>query len=350
MSRSARLSLALVAVGLLAVAWVGALRADQDGADGNAAAAAPAETNAAAPSGGAVVAEPFDHELHEKLGVDMTAGESCGACHSAGADGTLLPIADKGHKPCLDARCHAMDFIAVGPRMRQADPGRFADAAAFCAGCHPDGTPVPWKAASAAVDYADGLQQFHVEMNHFEHVEGRAKCRDCHVVEEATFALALDSPGHGQCSTCHDGSAAAAMSSCGSCHAQPAPSEYFAEGRKRSDVRSCGSPAHEALVKKRGGPAPCFKHERAEHRQKGGERLECGACHYMFEDKKHWGKDRAYDSLKDIKAAPLIDNNKDIAHEKVCGGASCHARDVRPPPRGNCTLCHDAKISEGLFD
>ncbi len=352
MTPVARWAIGAGAVAAVALVWASqsAAQPQEPPAGADAAEAAPPAAEAGEPEAGAEApaGSVFDHDAHRKAGVKIN--KNCGACHDAKADGTLLPIASKGHQPCLDADCHAMDFMSVGARNRKANSPAYQKAVKFCAGCHPDGTPKPSAKARVAIDYRDAPSQFHIEMGHFQHVEERARCRDCHVVDENTFALVLDSPGHAECGTCHESTASPPRTACGSCHDEPGPAEFYTQVRKGSDVRSCGSPSHQALSAKRGETAPCFKHERVEHRQKGGARIECNACHYMFEDKKHWGKGRSYDRLQDIKAAPLIDNNKDIAHTTLCGDSGCHAKDVRPPPRGNCTLCHSAKITQGLFD
>ena len=49
----------------------------------------------------AVAAEPFDHDLHRNLGVDIN--ENCGACHESKDDGTLLIclMGHAGQGPCV---------------------------------------------------------------------------------------------------------------------------------------------------------------------------------------------------------------------------------------------------------
>ncbi len=62
----------------------------------------------------------------------------------------------------------------------------------------------------------------------------------------------------------------------------------------------------------------------------------------MFKQKKHQGM--SYESLKDVKAAPIMNNKRDLAHQS-CGVGGCHKRDVDDSMgTARCTQCHSAKF------
>lgn len=215
-------------------------------------------------------------------------------------------------------------------------------AARFCSLCHKskDGRP-PDRFSKAKADalFENKVDaDYHVEMDHQAH-SLRAACSTCHVVDKQSFALTRP-PNHEECRGCHD-SSPKPMSNCASCHETPGPSEYVITARKPSDVRVCSSAADDKR--------PCFKHERAEHRFRGVTPVECSDCHFMFKKKKHRGA--SYQSLKDIKAAPLIDNGKDLAH-KNCGSAGCHQQEVDDSAgKGRCTQCHSPQfMASSLVD
>ena len=298
--------------------------------------------------------------------------EKCTGCHASDEKGKLtlpgtsgkqlkldMPACDPqrgkltkpgqvGHQPCLDSGCHVRDFLATGDRTRRESPRRYQKAAAFCAGCHAGKTP-PTSDSQPTVGniYCDNdSPDYHIELNHLRHA-GLTECRNCHLVG-ADNALQLNKPNHLECASCHTGKEAKPMSHCRTCHASPGPSGYFAARAKstRTVVRSCGSPAHLKRAKRRGknpDQISCFKHETAGHRLKGDAPVQCSQCHYMVANRKYWSSKYRYESLRDIKRARLIDNRRDRAHSKACGGSrACHARDVDDSSGGSekCTLCH----------
>lgn len=293
----------------------------------------------AQPQPSATTAKHFDHKQHATKGVDVS---KCETCHRIDAQGKILAPAAQGHAPCLQAQCHATDFVAVGTseKTRKVGPA-FEKAAAFCTGCHAT-VPWPWKQAQTRiVPSFKGAREYHVELNHFAHAtraseQGANGCRGCHVVDAKSFALVIGTPGHGQCVTCHNAKDYPdfTMAQCGLCHQAPSRDQYFREQlvarnikdaapRHKTRVRSCDSEAYERLKAKNPG-TPCFKHERVEHRTENGKAdgapLQCAKCHYLIADKNQGEK---YQSLVDLRVRPIIDNNKDRQHAS-CGRSGCH--------------------------
>ena len=315
----------------------------------------------------------FDHDLHadgDQMPRVVVDSEKCTDCHTSDDTGKLtlpgtsgkqmlleMPMCNRqrakltrsgnvSHQPCLDSGCHVDDFLNVGPRARQANTDDYRKAASFCLGCHAGDQPPEMGAAPTVGNiYCDNdSPDYHVEFNHLRHSEKTA-CRNCHVVGEDN-ALQLDRPNHVECATCHTGKEATPMSYCRTCHLAPGPSEYFKPREYNAVVRSCGSPEHLRRAARKGkqpSEVPCFKHETQAHRFKRDEPLQCSQCHYMISSRKYWDRRQKYESLRDIKSARLIDNRRDRAHEKACGGSrACHARDVDDSRGGSekCTLCH----------
>ncbi len=306
---------------------------------------------------GTVVPLKFDHSAHAYLDdpVDIAA---CEQCHGNDAQGALTRPASHGHQPCLSAGCHASDFLSVGKRTRKDAPERYRKAAGFCLGCHDDGAgraPSPFVKAKAVSLYKNNSKPGHyVEMNHLAHTKAAAAngggCRTCHVVDSTTFALATEGPGHSECVLCHDGAAKEsrtmepefAMGTCTKCHASGDPKAYFKQRRFSTDVRSCNSVRYAALKTKRKAATPCFEHEREGHRtKKDGEALQCGHCHFMFSLRRYEGY--GYQSLLEVKQAPIMDNSRDRAHNK-CGVSGCHRSALNESKgTGKCSLCHSSK-------
>lgn len=315
----------------------------------------------------------FDHNLHadtSKMPRVVVDSEKCTSCHASDERGNLtlpgtagqqqkldMPICNPrrgrltrpgqvGHQPCLDSGCHVRDFLSTGDKAKRESPDRYQKAAAFCAGCHAGKNP-PTSDSQPTVGniYCDNdSPDHHIELNHLRHAE-KAKCRDCHVVGD-DYRLLLRRPNHEECANCHNGKNISPMSYCRTCHLAPGPGEYFLPRDYDDVVRACGSPEHLRRARRRGkdpSQISCFKHETREHRFRGDEPLQCSQCHYMVANRKFWSSKQRYESLRDIRSARLIDNRRDRAHSKACGGdKGCHARDVDDSSGGSekCTLCH----------
>ncbi len=288
----------------------------------------------------------FSHAEHGKRGV---AVDTCETCHAVGPKGEVLAPAAKGHAPCQAAGCHAADFLAVGEKIKKADPARSSRASGFCLGCH-DTVPAPWsKPATHAIQASFQLErEYHVEMNHYEHTQKAAKagelCRSCHLVDPKTFALVAASPGHAQCVACHNAKDQPefTMSKCNLCHDKPARAAYFAGSRPHTDVRACGSEGAALLENKLKHAVPCFRHDRVEHRTLDDKPVQCAACHYIVADKAKWSG-RRYQTLKDLHTEAIIDNSQDRQHASCGRSAACHKADVNLVHGAKCTLCHAEK-------
>ncbi|MCG8416916.1 MAG: cytochrome c family protein [Proteobacteria bacterium] len=306
----------------------------------------------------------FDHDshkdkLHPVTKKNLVSAENCASCHGNNPQGVLDRPAKSGHQPCMAGGCHARWFLGVAADTKRRDPVLYEKSVAFCLGCHdsPSGQP-PNNYTVPSTDnlYRDNSSpDYHVEFNHFDHTQ-LAACQDCHVVDPSTFALKLDTPGHAQCAQCHGKEEGAQpMGECAACHREPGPAEYFHNAWKGSETRTCNSPAHLALAarrQKKPQQVPCFKHEREEHRLRRGRKpLDCGHCHFMIGDRRRWGSNR-YETVRDIKSAPIIHNSRDLAHASCGDSRACHRRDV-DDRRGtaNCLLCHSQKtIDNDLFE
>jgi hypothetical protein len=313
-----------------------------------AAPAGPAAAGAAAPAAADAPAK-FDHASHAALTPPVDVA-SCATCHKSGPDGALVAPGKDGHQPCLASGCHVDDFLASGARTAREDPARHGKATRFCRGCH-ESAPARASKALASVAFKNNPSpDHHVEMNHLEHA-GKTSCRSCHVVDGATFALVKGAPGHAECATCHGKAAdAAPMDRCQACHSQPSEAIYLGKPRSSSDVRSCDTESHAALAAERKEAVPCFTHERTEHRTRDGAPMECSSCHFMVADQARWGG-KSYRTLKDLRSAPIIHNQRDLAHQS-CGSRGCHSKDV-DDSRGTarCKLCHSSKVVEqSIFD
>ena len=324
--RSHRLAIVLM---VLAFPWIAFSSADD----------APAKKPAARNTLGNGV---FSHTSHEDK-IDIA---QCNACHQAAQSETRAPEpTSRGHAPCLASGCHIDDFLSTGPRTKKEEPENFAKASVFCAVCHASKSGAPpsrfTKAKANALYESKAGANFHVEMDHHKHTT-RVSCSGCHQVDPTSFQLVEAGPGHKECGNCHDSESEVPMTKCASCHSAPGTTEYFTKARKSSDVRVCTAD---------GAPdKPCFKHERTEHRfAKDRSPIECSSCHYMFEKKSHSGN--AYQSLADVKSAPMMDNAKDLAH-KNCGASGCHNRDVDDSEgKAKCAQCHSKKfMSSSLFN
>lgn len=276
----------------------------------------------------------FSHDKHsDKL--DM---KDCTTCHQSADLRFAPPPTTKTHAPCLS--CHLDEFLSTGIRTQKQAPEKYRKASAFCAICHfsPSGAPPMRHRKNSAAAYFQGNSEpeFHVEMDHFAHTK-RTTCSSCHSVDPKSFKLRPDHPNHEECAQCHTTNRAP-MTKCASCHTTPGPQTFFNKTRKASDVRVCTSDS-----KKR----PCFKHERKEHRFQQDETtpFECDSCHFMFAKDQYRG--HRYQTIANIKSAPLMDNSRDLAH-KSCGAQGCHRQETDDSRgRGKCQLCHSKKFMSG---
>jgi hypothetical protein len=299
----------------------------------------------------------FSHAGHAPATV---TDDNCATCHGDSATGELSPPGKVGHQPCLASGCHVDAFLESGERTRKADEAAWKKAVAFCLGCHTTPPQNFQKAQADAVYRLHPSPEYHVEFDHFEHTK-RSQCRDCHEVHPV-----LSQPAHPQCSNCH-GDEAHAMTECASCHQTPGKREYFdvQRGEREFRVRQCNSPGHirEAQrLKKTLEEVPCFRHETEQHRfwstdprrrdrWEKGEPLQCGHCHFMLEDQKTWaGLKHSYRTIKEIKGAPLMDNDRDRAHNRCGDQAACHQREADGSfGTSHCTKCHEDKVVRSLF-
>ncbi len=354
----------------------------------------------APPAAAAPAIEPsfFNHKLHtgvQNPPVNMEPGkENCAACHKVDPAGKIEVPGAAGHQPCLAAGCHDTWFLASGIK---ADPSHDR-AVAFCLGCHETtdgGAPAPWLRHRPVFRGFKAEIEWHVEMpgpddpvtkgrgSHFAHVDEkdpRQDCRSCHIVDQKTGLLEPGTPGHPQCGVCHnatqrDKDKASAtvsedkkiritMADCGNCHhegarlSEPTKSGRHDDGVKKdpehvTTVRSCDGEGDSALkktTKKR--ETKCFKHDRPQHRFTDFDKpnpkseVQCGRCHYMIGNQAEWsglrsksGKPAKYFTLEDIRANPIISNDKNREH-KSCGSeeGQCHG----PAFKANqCEQCHE---------
>ncbi len=327
---------------------------------------APAPDSAAPNVQGAPV-KKFTHDQHAKLDKPVVSDKNCKDCHGADPKGALATPGKNGHQPCMASGCHVDDFLSVG-EARENNAERYAKAASFCQGCHASATgdaPQNFEKAAADNVYKNHpAPEYHVELDHFAHAERKqGKCRDCHVVDAESNELVPNAPGHLECAQCHNGKTAPAMAECATCHGTPGANQYFTKTREGSDTRACGSEEHRKLAASRGKSpeqVPCFKHERKEHRfwsknpdssWAQGEALQCGHCHFMIADKSTWKSlGGEYSSVQQIKASPIMDNDRDRAHKRCGEVRACHRSEVDDSRgTGKCTMCHDQKLVDSLF-
>jgi hypothetical protein len=311
-----------------------------------------------APTPAPVPAKHFDHGEAPAGSVDSIMHGSqkltCVTCHSLDAKGAVAVPGGIGHAPCMDAKCHATDFISVGPTTRAKDPARFAKAAGLCLGCHdsPDGqppTPFAKPSTSAAKKSFELEREYHVEMPHFQHTQATA-CRDCHVVDETTKALTTDAPGHTQCMTCHNAKSDPKFTMAMFMDpnaGEPNPLKAAKGSRPAVDVRACNSEGYKAWVdaqkldpKKPKDHVACFQHElqkdgKFPHRMRVVKgvltEVQCDQCHTLVIANK-------YQSLVDLHTKPIIDNTEE--EHKACGASGCHVAEIPGGPRPNCLKCH----------
>jgi hypothetical protein len=319
----------------------------------------------------------FNHKCHhgranaKGVKVDTQDSAKCKDCHAISDKGAVLAPAQQGHAPCMQSKCHSTEFLGapLNAEMEKKTPPRTKS---FCAGCHPS-TPWAWKKPQVSINATwHNQRDHHLEMgnsagegmDHYKHTQLKKKdgkqigCRDCHVVDDTTWAFKQGSPGHGQCLSCHSAEGQAfPLSECGSCHKDGSRRSWLlslgvkidptkdVETRPGSRVRSCGSEGHTRYVQKDlkpGKGVPCFKHETQQHRtKKDGNDVQCAQCHYVVTDKSRWGS-RTFNSLADLHKGSIIHANpNDDAekHHQACATAGCHAGQTRLGS-GLCQKCH----------
>ncbi|MBA2539073.1 MAG: hypothetical protein H0V17_05510 [Deltaproteobacteria bacterium] len=316
----------------------------------------------------------FNHKCHHKRGVDTEDQTKCKDCHSVTDKGKVLAPAQLGHAPCLQAKCHAQEFLGapLDVEMEKKTP---AKTKSFCAGCHPT-TPWAWKKPAVTISATWHEQRdHHIEMSnkpmdHYGHTQlkwgdGPKKdkpvgCRDCHAVDEEgekpSYKIVKGAPGHAQCQQCHKNDGAAfPLVECGGCHKAGSRKAFIksvmgdkydpvkdVETRPGSRVRACETDGHGQYVAKK-GRAPCFKHETPQHRsKKDGTDVQCVTCHYIVTDKTRWGG-RTVNNIADLHRGSIIHANPTDSmekHHQSCSGRGCHAGQTENGPAKACTKCH----------
>ena len=335
--------------------------------------------------------------------VNMTPGkENCATCHKVDASGKIEVPGANGHAPCLASGCHDTWFLASG-LPKDPNHERAVAFCLGCHETADGGAPAPWIRHRPVFRGFKAEIEWHVEMpgpddpitqgrgSHFKHVDEkdpRQDCRSCHIVSPDTGLLEPGTPGHPQCGVCHNASQRDAdkksaavpddkkiritMADCQGCHHEGARvSDPTGVGRHENgikkdlehvtSVRSCDGEGHEALVdtvnktkakKAAKKDVNCFKHDRPQHRfvdfdkPSPSKEVQCGKCHYMIGNQAEWaglhtksGKPAKYFTLDDIRANPIISNDKNREH-KSCGSeeGQCHG----PAFKANqCEKCHE---------
>jgi hypothetical protein len=292
------------------------------------------------------VAKHFSHADHQKRGVKT---DDCDSCHTIDAQGITITPGATGHSPCLNAACHAADFIASGTK---AQPAQHQKAVSFCLGCHPSAKnepPPAWTKPTPVAIATHGPSEYHVEMNHFEHTK-RTNCRTCHIVDGKSLALVADRPGHHECVLCHNPQKYPefTMSKCGLCHSTPSRVEFFPKvNRPSNNVRACNSEGYLGFARKHPGQKlACFTHERPEHRMQNGKEVQCGTCHFMVDD-PHLGP--RYNSIAKLHELPVIEDDAGRAHRSCGNAAACHKNQVPPNATSHCGVCHDDQVAGGAL-
>jgi hypothetical protein len=345
----------------------------------------------------------FRHDVHADAGqlggakppvVYSADKKSCNSsdCHKVDAQEHVVAPGQDGHKPCINAGCHATDFLTAGVPSDK----NYATAAGFCLGCHANEQNQPPKASQkppALFHSSDSEIEFHVEMpgpgsdtewggagSHFAHankLDARKDCRGCHIVESSGL-LKPGTPGHDECLGCHSaadkkaGKVKVSMGDCSECHKDGArPNPFTAAGlpadsrhtdfitgktdkTHATSVRSCGSEGDEALKKQGLKKDSCFRHEGGGPKQAhrfgadGKTATECSHCHPMIADDTTWktitggvGHTVQYFSLDDIHKNPIIRNDYDSGH-KACGDSEggCHRTTFA---NEMCDKCHSGQ-------
>ena len=186
-----RLSLAIVILAALAVAWA---------ISDNAPVAAIEIEAAAASTSAAATAQNTERDFSKFA---HTSGAHsrlpCATCHRSGAGETQATR--PGHRPC--AACHSQKFAALG--------------GPICTICHKTAEP-----KDGALKPAPTLKSFGVRFEHSRHA--RADCASCHKAANRGVALTIPAgaAAHATCYQCHNAGAQAEgrdIASCSTCHA-----------------------------------------------------------------------------------------------------------------------------------
>jgi len=183
------------------------------------------------------------------------------------------------------------------------------------------------------------VRERRVELDHFKHTQLDVPCNSCHVIDPKTFTAKDGTPGHEQCSACHDKKlmdGTHGEEKCAFCHLdRPAP------GKDMLSLRACDDAAVMALEKTGGTKSPCFRHDLKQHRiGDDGKPLECTNCHGVLADKSLWKKNRTYNSLQDLDVNPIIGGRGTQGMHVACG-TGCHYHEEHMAlDGGNCALCH----------
>jgi hypothetical protein len=180
-----------------------------------------------------------------------------------------------------------------------------------------------------------------IELDHFKHTQ-LTSCAGCHKIDPVTFTAKDGSPGHAECSACHEASlmdSAKGEAKCGFCHLErPAP------GKDLSTLHACDAESVLALKSTTGKSRPCFRHDLKAHRiAADGQPLACTNCHGVLADKSLW-KSRSYTSLRDLDVNPVIGGRGADSMHTACG-TGCHHHEkhmsvTAPDGERNCPLCH----------
>jgi hypothetical protein len=182
-----------------------------------------------------------------------------------------------------------------------------------------------------------------IELDHFKHTQ-LTSCAGCHKIDPATFTAKDGSPGHAECSACHEASlmdSKKGEAKCGFCHLErPMP------GKDLSTLHACDAASVIALKGTDGKTRPCFRHDLKAHRiAEDGNPLACTNCHGVLADKTLW-KNRKYESLHDLDINPVIGGRGADGMHTACGtGCHYHEKQMNVNDAAkNCQLCHSGKL------
>jgi tRNA A-37 threonylcarbamoyl transferase component Bud32 len=191
-------------------------------------------------------------------------------------------------------------------------------------------------------DRARFARERRVEFDHFAHTQRVPKCAECHPVDPKTFTAKIGAPGHAECRGCHDPDSMQGLSidpKCAFCHI-----DRVAMTKDHSSLRACDDGVLRAVQSAGGKGAPCFRHDRKEHRiDDKGQPLECTICHALLADKTKWGA-KKYVTLHDLDTNTIIGQGPGLidAMHKACT-TGCHAHEAQTglgTGVTDCKKCH----------